>query len=430
MCAARTRTLFSCGGIVATALAASPVCAQPSAPEPPPPVAPWYENFEFGAFADGYAGLNYNLPKPQSGSNGPTRSSDITNGFALHWVGLDMSHSVDSVGATVGLRFGPAVTAYSGPDNETALQNVKQAYATWKPSSFGGRFSLDFGKFDTIYGAEAFDTQNNINYTVGVVPSLVQPFFHTGLRMGIELSESAQLTVLAVNGWNNSVDNNAGKSFGLQLQFQPIDNLGVTLGYLGGPEQDDSLTASCPDETAYDRNTGGCGNAPGATAADYTIDRGGANEFEAWRHLIDVVVTWDPADRLTLFFNGDLVTEGVRVGTVDTQVLTQTVFGGSLGARYQLTDVWAVAARGEYAKHDGDGVVSYLLGAASASFATATATVEAAIGDHLIMKLDTRADVAFALDAGGDAHEVFQKDARDTSATMFTSTLGVVVKTN
>ncbi len=412
-------------------LLAPGAAAHPSAPEAPPPLERWYDAFEFGAFADAYASVNYNFPKPHTGTNGRTRTSDTSNGLALRWLGLDIHYPAQPVGGTINLRFGPAVVAYGGTDTAHNLEYVREAFATWKPGGQDGFLTLDFGKFQTIYGWESTDSQPNMNYTVGYIPA-IQPFFHTGLRAGLKLSDHFALTALIVNGWDNSVDNNVGKSFGLQLGWRPSDKFNATLGYLGGPEQSDSVTVNCAAGTAYDPAQAGCAASPGVDASEYEVDRGGANEFEAWRHLVDFVATWQATDRFNMVLNGDFIAEGVRDGTVVTDVKNQTVMTASLGARYQLTEVWALAARGEYAAHSGDEIKtsgSYPLGTRGLSVATGTFTIEAMPTENLILRLDTRGDFALAAD-NDDEKEIFQKDLRDTSSTLFTSTLGVIVTTN
>ena len=56
-----------------TLLGATAAKAEPMAPEPPPPVAPWYEAIEFEAFADAYASVDWNFPKPHGGERRVTR---------------------------------------------------------------------------------------------------------------------------------------------------------------------------------------------------------------------------------------------------------------------------------------------------------------------------------------------------------------------
>ena len=44
---------------------------------------------------------------------------------------------------------------------------------------------------------------------------------------------------LVVNGWNNVVENNSGKTFGAQVSVKPTGALSIVQNYMAGPEQPD-----------------------------------------------------------------------------------------------------------------------------------------------------------------------------------------------
>ena len=422
-------------GAIAALLCAPTVGAQPSAPEPPPPLDPWYEALDFCLFADSYASVNFNLPKPQEGTN-RFRAYDRTNAMSVSWVGLDVSHAAEPVGGGLGLRVGPAAHAYAASclsentrcDSDVdGLGLVKQAYAAWKPGGAGSNVTLDFGKFDTIYGAEVAESQDNFSYTRGALYWLGQPLFHVGLRTRYDPLPELALTALVVNGWNNTIDNNLGKSFGLQLTMAPADRLRVALGWLGGPEQDDIGYVACEVGTEYDPTTGGCSAAADAElpARTYVVDRGGANRLQAWRHLIDLSASYVPIGNLGLVLNADFGTHGHRsIGPdLETELERQYYFGAMLGARLALTETYALAGRGEYYS-DPDGMTTDVAGL---QLVTGTLTAEATPTDFLILRLEGRGD--FVVDADG-SKEIFQYQERGHKSRLITTTLGVVVTTN
>jgi Putative beta-barrel porin-2, OmpL-like. bbp2 len=378
-----------------------------------------YDAMHFSAFADGYAGVNYNFPKPQTGQN-HFRAFDVTNGFALAWVGLDASYDPAPVGGTVSLRFGPQATIYGGSNADAGLANVKQAFASWRPVK---PLTLDFGKFDTLYGAEVADSQGNYDYTRGVLYWLGQPLFHTGLRATLALSDELALKAIAVNGWNNSLDNNAGKSFGVQLVYSG-KVVSASLGWLGGPEQDDTRDVACAADTVFDPATDACAPSPGAPASDHLLDVPDADALKAWRHLVDLVVSANVTERLSVLFNADYGAQGTLTPQATGYATTrQSWYGAMLAARYQLDPVWAVAGRGEYYR-DVNGLTSGVPGLA---LATATLTLEAKPSPHLLLRLDNRAD--FAVEAAS-SKDVFAKGVRGSSSRQVTTTLGVVVTTD
>jgi hypothetical protein len=415
---------------------------QPTAPPPPPPLDPWYEALDFRLFADAYASMNHNLPRRQADANGPrdpdtvgVRAYDNDAGFSLSWVGFDVSHAPEPVGGTISLRLGPTAETYSQSCLSSTTQCdgdvpglgfVKQAYASWRPGGTDGDFTFDFGKFDTIFGAEVAESQDNLNYTRGALYWLGQPLFHTGLRAGWNIIPEWQLTVLAVNGWNNTIDNNLGKTVGIQSAFHPLSTMSLYVGWLAGPEQDDTATVVCDADTAYSAATGDCFPDPGRPAGSYTVEQGRANLPEAWRELVDLVVTWVPHERLRLVLNADYGRHGLRqhgAGPTDVSVTNQQYYGVMLAGRYQLSEAFAVAARGEYFG-DPDGMQTNIEGL---ELATGTLTVEAMPSDFLQLRLEERAD--FALEAENGTR-IFQRSARRGASEMFTTTLGVVVTTN
>ena len=66
--------------------------------------------------------------------------------------------------------------------------------------------------------------------------SYAQPYYHTGLRMNYAASDKVGLGFYLVNGWNNSFDQNTGKSVGFSLTLTPSSKFQIIQNYLGGPE--------------------------------------------------------------------------------------------------------------------------------------------------------------------------------------------------
>jgi len=416
--------LFVC--FVTTAAAAEEVPAPAAVPLPAPTPAAaapaesakWYEQVKIGAFVDGYAGWNYAHPKTGVyASQNRFRAYDQWNGFQLHWVGLDATVDPAPVGGGVSLRFGPSAAVYTGsPDTEFGLVNVKQAFAAYKPGGADGKVQIVFGKFDTVYGAEVADSQLNITYTRSMLNYFAQPFFHTGFRVDWQATDVFQLKVMAVNGWNNAVDNNAGKSLGAQAIYKPNDRLLAAIGWIGGPEQPDHLKVSCADGTAFDRGSLGCVDAAGATASDTVVDRGGANK--RWRHLVDAVVDYSPIDRFRILFNADWATEEILPLTATTSE-RKVWWGADLTLRGKVNDKAFVGVRGSYLR-DRDG---FLTGTGVDTRVTSgTLTLGWTPTPNFVVKLEPRVDVG--------NEKFFAKGTDGTSKVQLTTTLGIVVTTN
>jgi hypothetical protein len=433
--------------------AAPEVPAPPAEPEVPPAphvyveeapaAAAWYDAIELGAFVDAYFSVNYNMPKPQL-SDGELRAFDAANGLSLAWAGIDASYPADPVGATVSLRFGPSAvrlasgclgegglggTPFAGAaavcDDSYGVGFVEQAFVSWKPGGAASALRLDFGKFNTIFGAEVAESQNNLNYTRGFLYWLAQPAFHTGLRLSADLADAFSLNALAVNGINNTIDNNAGKTFGVQGVIRvprgaDADLLSVAAGYLIGPERDDYQTIICGPDEAFDAGSPtGCVSEPGSAGGQGTVDRASANT-EGLRHLVDVVVTLDPIDKLHLVLNGDFGVENLRRSLNSAEFQAVQWWGVMAGARLGVSDAFGVGARGEYL-HDDDGHVTGNPGH-TIDLVSATLTLDYSPLQALLIRLDNRLDWS--------SKEIFPKAVRDLTGYQFTTTLGVVATTD
>ncbi len=381
----------------------------PDDPEPPA----WYEKISLGFFADAYLSLNYNLPGAQQGTN-TVRAFDNSNGFSFAWAGMDLSHDAVPVGGTVSLRFGPSADTFSG--ETPALNVVKQGFATWAPRLTGGKLKFDLGKFDTLYGAEVAESQLNMNYTRGVLNWLGQPFFHTGFRARLQPLEKLGVNAIAVNGWNNTLDNNRGKSFGLQLAFTPNDVFSGYLGYITGPEGDRTVSVECLADTSFDPVTGVCIANPGGPGE--TVDVEAKNVNKRFRHFVDLVVTVDPTEQLSLVLNADVGYDPVVTNPVVGTVKNNLWYGGMASIRYAFLSRFATALRGEF-YHDLDDYTTGTGVAENIMIGTATLTLEYAPMPNLIIRLDNRLDAA--------NEKIFAKGTSGSSATQFTTTLGMVV---
>lgn len=392
----------------------------------------WYDLIEFSAFVDAYASVNYNFPKPQYGKN-LLRAHDYSNGFALSWVGVNASYPADPVGATISLRFGPTARQIGNGcladdkahcDTGEGIENVKQAFASWRPGGPDSLFTLDLGKFDTPYGAEVAESHLNMNYTRSML-YVSQPVFHTGLRGSFAVSDLFDFKVLAVNGWNNTIDNNVGKSFGAQLNFHfrdrdDADLVGVSVGYLGGPEHDDTLVVKCGVGERFSKDSSDCvADATSTQETQGLLDRASSNT-DGWRHLVDLVVTANPHEQLRLVLNADFGLDNYRSSTNPSQFESSSYYGVLLGARVAILDEFGVAARGEYF-HDSHGFINPYPDNPQDIWG-GTLTLDYLPADFLTIRLDNRFDWS--------SREIFTQSIRDQVGSQFTTTLGVVAHTD
>src|SRR5262249_26894557 len=140
------------------------------------------------------------------------------------------------------------------------------------------------------------------------------PFYHTGVRATLDVTERTSITMLVTNGYNSVVDNNAGKSVVSQIQYKLPDRLLFSLLYMGGPER-----------------------------------VAGAPEGQPWRHPADGYVSGKIASWLELATEWDLVIERNRYGA-------SYAGAGAVYARFRPASWLYIALRGDrFAEHRGTG---------------------------------------------------------------------------
>jgi hypothetical protein len=270
---ATTSAAAQSGAVFEQALAASTAASEaPSADEPQTaapadnPVLKFFAVTELTGFVDTYYSYNFNTPKtPCSSLAGISifnclHAFDVAhNAFSLNLaeLALEKKPTTDSrAGYRIDLDYGAGATLVAGFEHAGSTpiyQNIQQAYISFLAPAGQGSLQFDAGKFVTPVGFEVIESKDNWNYSRGLLFTLAMPGYHQGLRVAYSPSDKAKVTGFLFNGWNNSVENNGGKSVGVQFIGKPSGALGVTANYIGGPE----LSADNAD----------------------------------WRHLLDVIVT-------------------------------------------------------------------------------------------------------------------------------------------
>lgn len=226
----------------------------PEVPEPPPaPLQPevrWWESISLNAFASAAWSYDFNNPSDKLTAY---RSFDYThNSFILHGVELVLQRPVErpgDFGFRVDLTYGAIARGADArglfrdvTTNQSQDIDLQQAYATYIVP-IGRGLTVDAGKFVTVVGTELIDGYDGWNdqfsrswlFTYG-------PFTHLGLRLSYAFHDKVKAIFMLTNGWDNVIDNNQAKSFGLLVAVNPHPTVSFSLAYLGGPERDDNNT--------------------------------------------------------------------------------------------------------------------------------------------------------------------------------------------
>jgi hypothetical protein len=329
----------------------------------------------FSGFVDVYYGQNFNNPASRLSN---LRFFDgSTNQFGLNMIELIVDKAPDAAtsrtGYHVALGYGQAMNAIYGASTTATLsadQYVKEAYFSYL-APVGKGLQFDVGKFVTPAGAEVIETKDDFNYSRGILFYSAIPYFHFGMRAKYAFNSKYALTGYFVNGWNNVIDNNSGKTVGASFGWTPNSKFSLAQTYLAGPE--------------------------------------GANTNSNWRHLVDTVATINATKKLTLMANYDYGTGDHITGVAPAVWWT----GIAAYTKYALNDKYSIATRYEY-YNDHYGFTTGTPG----HIQEVTGTFEHPIATHILTRLEFRHDEA--------NNPIFNKGASELVKGQNTASVGMV----
>jgi Putative beta-barrel porin-2, OmpL-like. bbp2 len=345
--------------------------ATPPAPSAPTGLAGLLGPTTLSGFVDVYYGYNSGQPFSRTTA---LRNFDINSGqFGLNMIELvaDKATSTDSrVGYHVALGFGQAMNLINAGEAGSPLipttpvgppavsnfdQYLKEGYLEYL-APVGKGLTIDVGKFVTNAGAEVIETKDNWNYSRGLLFSWAIPYFHFGVRAKYTFNSKIALSGFLLNGWNDSVDNNSGKTTGFTLALTPTKKLSLYENYYVGPEIPSSVS--------------------------------GVNYNSNFRHLTDTVLVYNATSKLSLMANYDYGHDAIPAALSPTGVEFPVWWSGIAGyIKYTPNAKWAVATRGEYfIDHNGFATVT------AQKLGEFTGTLERTLGGHLMSRLEYRYD--------------------------------------
>ena len=376
----------------------APVPAAAALPSPAPATAPTGLAGLLGpttlsGFVDVYYGYNSNQPANRTTA---LRNFDVNSSqFALNMLELVADKTPDATASRVGyhiaLGFGQAMNLVNA--GEVAAPNLPGTPVLAPPSTItnfdqylkegyleylapvGKGLQINVGKFVTPAGAEVIETKDNWNYSRGLLFSWAIPYFHFGVSGKYAFNNKFALTGYLMNGWNNSVDNNSGKTTGFTAAWTPSGRLSVIENYLVGPEQ--------------------------------------SNDNSDFRHLTDTVVTYTPNSKLSLMANYDYGHD--RAPLLGPGFPTSAVWWTGVAGyiKYAPNANWAIATRGEWFKdHNG-----FSTGTAQ-NVGEFTLTLQRMLASKIITRLEFRRDMS--------DHDVFPYRTGLFRDSQNTVTLGMV----
>jgi hypothetical protein len=366
------------------AAAAAPAPAQAMVATPAPAATPAPTGLAgllgpttLSGFVDVYYGYNSNQP---IGRTTAFRNFDINSGqFGLNMIELVADKAPDATASRLGyhvaLGFGQAMNIVNStepgqfPTESNFDQYLKEGYLEYL-APIGKGLQINVGKFVTPAGAEVIETKDNWNYSRGLLFALAIPYFHFGTSAKYAFNSKFALTGFLVNGWNNSIDNNSGKTTGFSAAWTPNSKFSLIQNYLVGPEQ--------------------------------------FNDNSNFRHLSDTVVSFSPNSKLSFLANYDYGHDHLTGAPFSVH------WSGIAGyIKYAPNDKWAFAGRGEYFSDNG-GTQS----GTPQKLSEFTLTLQRMLASKLMTRLEFRRDMS--------DQNVFPDHASGLKDSQNTVTLGMV----
>ncbi len=160
----------------------------------------------------------------------PTSFTEAVNSFNLGMANVKISKE-GTVGFVADIAVGPRAETANGFSG-TTLSAIKQLYVTYTPVEW---LTFTLGNYGTHVGYELIDSPDNLNYSTSYLFSN-GPFYHTGVKADIALSERFGLMVGLFDDTDNKFDIVPGKHIGGQLSYAN-GTTGLYLNYIGGRDE-------------------------------------------------------------------------------------------------------------------------------------------------------------------------------------------------
>ena len=211
-----------------------------------------FDGVKFGVAFEGFYQYNWNEPYDRINL---LRAYDTrANVFGIQQAAHRRRRRADVAagrrfGARVDLQFGQATETVQGsaaneprPD---VYRHVWQAYGTYV-FPVGRGLQTDFGKFASNLGYETNYAKDNNHFSRAYLFNFL-PFYHSGLRVSLPVSDEVTVMYMLTNGIQQTEDFNDFKSNHFTAVIKPVGSVTWTTNYYFGQEQPDGGEPDGPD---------------------------------------------------------------------------------------------------------------------------------------------------------------------------------------
>jgi Putative beta-barrel porin-2, OmpL-like. bbp2 len=310
------------------------------------------ETAQPGVTMSGFVDAGYTYNFNGGGTTGlgrPTAQDNTLRGdFNLNALFLSFTKALPeanelAAGFNVSLAYGEDASFYEGGANQDAGENglssdfgLMEAYAQFRVPVGNG---LDFkvGKFGGLLGFEGAERAGNINITYGNLQTVI-PGNPVGVMASYVVNEQVDLQLGIVNNYGGD------DGFG-------VNGTGDEVGFTGAVNVQ-SLSKNASIQSSFHLSPSGDSNAP--FTPNNTAFPNAARENELlW--TLDQFGSWQPTFAQEKLFLGYWTTLGSYRYQDDFTVTpisqnSENWFGFALYSKYQFTDIFSLAGRGDYLK--------------------------------------------------------------------------------
>ena len=196
-----------------------------------------------GLMADIYYQWDFNQPHRNPNPNGSSEGSpeipyknytNRHNDLSINLLEINVAKSYKRMDAYADIDFGEQPEQNKPHSSDAIATHLGQAFLRYRPKMFNDT-SVTVGKFYSHFGYEVSKNIENRTYSRPFYYTLVCPFWHEGISIN-----RSNLGPFSVSGFiydrtDDRVDNNSGKTYGLQIGYT-LEKLSATYNGISGSE--------------------------------------------------------------------------------------------------------------------------------------------------------------------------------------------------
>ncbi len=299
-------------------------------------------------------GGNVSVGSLGSGNPGQLFKNPNANTFQVDqiWLTVDKAPTDESRGGFhAEFATGASSVNQGSTNNNTGTPYLYSGYVSYL-APVGNGVQVDLGRLGTVLGAEVVQTNGNFFITQGAVFGL-QPVTYNGVTLTTQITDEIGFHVGVVNDVysDTGLSGDNDKAYVGQISYSG-DAFGLNVGGIIG-----------------DADVSECGITPAALQAS-----------NCQVSLVDVVLSADPTDNLSLWVNYDWK------HTNGEDTVSSNTHGISGAGRFAISDDMGIATRIEYLTYDADGLGEDL------EYMTVTGTVDRTLAEGLVGRFELRYD--------------------------------------